>query len=347
MTREAGEPPKPPGESPFGRRRKLTLGEALVRWSRIVLSEPSKSIALFWLASAVLMGAVMLILRLNLHRLDLVLGVTALFTAAGAIRLVTGRSLPAWALNVDVALGTLLITILTTVGLDQRIPFSALYVWVGIFVGMYFRPLVAATHVAFAGVLYAVALLSSPVAGSPAAAWMIVIGTAALAGAVTSGLVGALRLEAREDPVTGLANRRCFDERLEEELQRARRGGTQLSLVVMDLDEFKSVNDRFGHDEGDLLLARVAAAWSAALREGGDFVARLGGDEFAVIAPGSDAQGVRRLADRLQQVLPYDVSCSMGVATWDGREETGSMLRRADQAMYRAKQGRQRPGGED
>lgn len=318
------------------------IAGGLIGWSRIVLTQPSKTLAVFWGAASLLLAGVTLLARLPLGDLEVVLGVTACFAAAGTARFFAGRLLPSWTLNVDVALGTLLTSLLATVGTGQRVPFAALYIWVAIFVGMYFRPVAGLVHVAVAGVAYAVVLAYAPMVRSPAAAWLIVIGTATLTGTVVLGLVGVLRIDAREDPVTGLANRRCFDERLEEELERARRTGTPLSVVVMDLDEFKAVNDRLGHEAGDVLLRSVATAWSRELRDGGDFVARVGGDEFGVIAPGSGARGVVRLAERLEQVLPADASCSMGAATWDGAEKSGSMLRRADQAMYQAKLARRR-----
>jgi diguanylate cyclase (GGDEF)-like protein len=143
-----------------------------------------------------------------------------------------------------------------------------------------------------------------------------------------------LRSAATADPLTGLANRRSWDERLEEELARSRRTGQALSVVMIDLDDFKAVNDRGGHEAGDRLLKELARGWQAAVRGGGEFVARLGGDEFGILAPGSDAIGVRRLTKRLSEVLPTGVVVSIGVATWDGTENASDVLRRADRAMY-------------
>jgi len=154
---------------------------------------------------------------------------------------------------------------------------------------------------------------------------------------VVLGLVSVLRSTAREDPLTGLANRRSWDERLEEELERSRRTGQALSVVMIDLDGFKAVNDRGGHEAGDLLLKELARAWQTATRGGGDFLARLGGDEFGVLAPGSDAIGIRRLAKRLGDAPPEGVSCSTGAVTWDGTENAADLVRRADRAMYQTK----------
>ena len=135
--------------------------------------------------------------------------------------------------------------------------------------------------------------------------------------------------------------RRMWDERLAMEMERSRRSGTALSVIMIDLDDFKEMNDVGGHDAGDRLLQELARAWLAALRGGSDFLARLGGDEFAVIAPGSDDVGIRSLTNRLNAALPEPITISIGVATWNGTESASDLLRRADHAMYQIK--RRRP----
>ena len=160
-------------------------------------------------------------------------------------------------------------------------------------------------------------------------------------GVVVLGLVSVLRVDAQRDPLTGLANRRMWDERLAMEMERSRRSGTALSVIMIDLDDFKEMNDVGGHDAGDRLLQELARAWLAALRGGSDFLARLGGDEFAVIAPGSDDVGIRSLTNRLNAALPEPMTISIGVATWNGTESASDLLRRADHAMYQIK--RRRP----
>jgi diguanylate cyclase (GGDEF)-like protein/PAS domain S-box-containing protein len=155
--------------------------------------------------------------------------------------------------------------------------------------------------------------------------------------------------QASHDALTGLPNRRLFGERLAHELRRARRDGQRLALLALDLDHFKSVNDRFGHDIGDLLLAEAAGRIAACVREI-DMVARLGGDEFVVLLgdldedPGSVERIARELIARLAR--PYaqlppgapQPTASIGIALCpDDASEPDTLYRAADQALYAAK----------
>ena len=223
------------------------------------------------------------------------------------------------------------------VGASGHVDFADLYVWIAIFVTLYFRPLAALAWMGAAGAAYAGVLALGSRVDDPVAAWLSLFGTAAVSGAVVLGLVSVLRGAAKEDALTGLANRRCWDERLDEELGRALRTGAPLSVAVLDLDSFKAVNDRWGHEAGDRLLQQFAQAWQGVGHRDGDFMARLGGDEFGVLAPGADSSGLQRLVTRLGEVSPEAISFSAGVATWDGAEGGQHLLRRADQAMYRMK----------
>jgi diguanylate cyclase (GGDEF)-like protein len=148
-------------------------------------------------------------------------------------------------------------------------------------------------------------------------------------------LVDELRGGALRDQLTGLANRRAWDERFAQELQRASRSGMPLSVAVMDIDGLKRINDTFGHAEGDRLIQRAAAAWQLALRDV-DFIARLGGDEFFVLLPDCRGHTVEDVACRLVEAVDGYPSVSVGVAAWEG--EAGDVLvARADRAMYEAK----------
>lgn len=150
-------------------------------------------------------------------------------------------------------------------------------------------------------------------------------------------LVAELRTDAREDHLTGLANRRSWDERLEDELKRSSRSGAPISVALLDLDGFKAVNDRGGHQAGDSVLQEFAKSWLRVVRHGGDFVARLGGDEFGLLAPGSTSSGVRTMAHRHSRNETGGPAYSLGVATWDGAETAGQLMHRADLSMYRSK----------
>ncbi|WP_157936792.1 GGDEF domain-containing protein [Geodermatophilus chilensis] len=163
---------------------------------------------------------------------------------------------------------------------------------------------------------------------------------------VIERLRAELAEEAVRDPLTGLHNRRHLDRVLVADLARRPRTG-QLSLLVLDVDHFKSVNDRFGHAAGDTVLTSVAATLSAAVRTG-DTAARLGGEEFVLVLPGAGrdqaverAEQVRRQVAAVRHVLDGDdvgITVSIGVAVCpaDG-SDPAALLRAADQALYTAK----------
>jgi diguanylate cyclase (GGDEF)-like protein len=149
---------------------------------------------------------------------------------------------------------------------------------------------------------------------------------------------------ARTDELTGALNRRGFEQRFRRELARAVREGSPLTLVVIDLDEFKAINDRLGHGGGDDVLRWAADALHDFLRPG-DILGRLGGDEFAVLAPGVPVTGATRLAERLMLVLSARTPASAGAACYPddaGRPE--DLVRVADQRLYKVKRVRRGRG---
>ena len=154
---------------------------------------------------------------------------------------------------------------------------------------------------------------------------------------------------ATTDALTGLLNKRAFTQALQRDLARAVRAGSALAVLVMDIDFFKVVNDTFGHPAGDAVLAKVGDILRAGVRTG-DVAARCGGEEFMVILPGSDAEGARKLADRLRVALesavipgpkgPMRVTASFGVSHAGGAASITSceeLIARADAALYEAK----------
>jgi diguanylate cyclase (GGDEF)-like protein len=149
-------------------------------------------------------------------------------------------------------------------------------------------------------------------------------------------LIDELRALAMEDQLTGLPNRRAWDQRLRTELARGARAGTAVTIAAIDLDRLKEVNDTQGHEAGDLLLKSCAATWASELR-GVDFLARVGGDEFALLLTDCDADAARGVADRLMEGMGGDNTASVGVAEWDGEATALDLMRRADRALYDAK----------
>jgi diguanylate cyclase (GGDEF)-like protein len=142
---------------------------------------------------------------------------------------------------------------------------------------------------------------------------------------------------ARTDPLTGLANRRSWDEALWLEQERARRTGVPLCVALLDLDHFKAYNDRLGHQAGDLLLKEAAAAWRAQLREV-DTLARWGGEEFALLLPACSLEQAEKVIERVRSSTPGAITFSAGIARWDEQESALHLMRRADSGLYTAKQ---------
>jgi diguanylate cyclase (GGDEF)-like protein len=150
----------------------------------------------------------------------------------------------------------------------------------------------------------------------------------------------------REDFLTGLPNSRAFSEALTAEITRIRRYRHQITIVYLDLDNFKQVNDRYGHHAGDLLLSAVADALRASVREV-DIVARLGGDEFALLLPETDADAARLVLDKMESALrqvaalpqlKYRVRFSAGAVTFaKPLDSIEQMLQHADRVMYSVK----------
>jgi diguanylate cyclase (GGDEF)-like protein len=152
-------------------------------------------------------------------------------------------------------------------------------------------------------------------------------------------LIQRLSASAMRDQLTGLGNRRAWDEWLSHELGLARRTGAPLSVGVVDLDGLKQINDSLGHAEGDALIQRFAQRLQAAVRAT-DFVARLGGDEFFLLLPDCPEMEADDLASRLATAVGTDFAYSLGMATWDGRERGADVVARADAEMYAIKNAR-------
>lgn len=152
---------------------------------------------------------------------------------------------------------------------------------------------------------------------------------------------------AQIDPLTAIPNRRAFAARLQAEVARSERSGAPLSLAVWDIDHFKKINDNYGHPFGDDVIRCVAQVIQSHLRES-DFSARYGGEEFVALLPDCDAEGARILAEKICQVIQQSGCCldpidfkltaSCGIATLHGADRDDTLFKRADDALYRAKQ---------
>jgi diguanylate cyclase (GGDEF)-like protein len=232
-------------------------------------------------------------------------------------------------------------------------------IWVVLVANLFFRQRAAMLYSAMAIACFSAVLFATDNPYAPNYA----VGTTAVmisAGAVVGWLRGRLERvaaqlgrEARTDAVTGLPNRRGFNQRCDVEVARTAREGTPLSLVVCDLDRFKLVNDELGHDEGDLALRQAARAIDSSVRAV-DAVGRLGGEEFGVVLPGADEEKAMEIAERIRKGVreafathPVGLTISCGVATLrNGASTRQALLRSADSALYEAKRrGRDRTVG--
>ncbi len=141
------------------------------------------------------------------------------------------------------------------------------------------------------------------------------------------------------DSLTGCYNRRYLDEKLAEEVLRARRSGQPLAVILADLDHFKRINDSFGHAAGDQVLRAVSSVFQGEMRECIDWVARYGGEEFVMVLPDTSCPGAALVAERLRHALESQmrVTASFGVAAWDPGDDSAALLARADALLYKAK----------
>ncbi len=156
----------------------------------------------------------------------------------------------------------------------------------------------------------------------------------------------AFERQAREDALTGIPNRRRVDEAIEVYFAQSRRSGDPLSLVLIDIDHFKKVNDHFSHAVGDAVLRSLGAIFRSHQRPG-DLAGRLGGEEFVCILGGTDRAGALAYCERMRKAIEahdwaivapgLQVTVSMGVVQWDGKETYSRLTSRADELLYRAK----------
>jgi diguanylate cyclase (GGDEF)-like protein len=225
---------------------------------------------------------------------------------------------------------------------------AVMYVWPVLWTAHFFGRRATIASVAAVGVAHAAAIAAMPAEQAYFDRWLeVMVSVAIVAGVVralterSDRLVATLLSESRHDALTGVLNRRGFHERLELEVQRARRSGEPLAVIALDIDHFKAINDHHGHATGDRVLTWVATTILAHTRAI-DLVARLGGDEFVVVLAATDADRALAFAERLRSVLgdPSDdlppISISAGIA--NGAEpDIHALLDSADRALYEAK----------
>jgi diguanylate cyclase (GGDEF)-like protein len=263
--------------------------------------------------------------------------------------LLVGPRLPRWAMACFGPIGAAFIAfaLATTPGAGDG---AVLYVWPTLWMTFFFGRRGAIAIAAFIGVAHACTLLALPAASSYPGRWIDVMVTVSLVAAVTlllvsrnNALLARLGEEARTDELTGLLNRRGFEERATLELARARREQQSLALAMFDLDHFKHINDEWGHEVGDRVLAHTASVLAKHSRDI-DVTARYGGEEFLVLLPDTGGATAIAFTDRIREALAVStptglpvVRLSAGVLAEVAPSDLPALIQRADSALYDAK----------
>jgi diguanylate cyclase (GGDEF)-like protein len=225
------------------------------------------------------------------------------------------------------------------------------YLWVALYSAYFLGRLATAAHLALIAVAYAVTLAAVDPGSIAVSRWLstvgLVVGSAVVVHLLSERvgrLVGELQVAARTDGLTGLPNRRAFEEHFAREVARATRTHRPFALLLADIDRFKELNDRHGHLAGDAALCELGRMLSAELRRN-DVPARVGGDEFAVLLPEAAVEEARDIGSRLARVVTErmravgaPLSLSFGVAAFGNDGHTlDDLTRAADRALYAAK----------
>jgi diguanylate cyclase (GGDEF)-like protein/putative nucleotidyltransferase with HDIG domain len=307
-------------------------------------------------AAAIFAGEAMILLAVAmLYRSGLGDGRLVIPTACAGIGLLLflfSERLPWQVLQLTVALGTLLVSVHAwTAQNEPALSGEMLYVWLGLYAAYFFSPRAAAAQLALMSGAYLAVLLGSAEPEAVPAAWFTLVGilfpAAGLLRAMRDGvarLVDRLSEAALTDTLTGLRNRLALDQELHAEVERALRAETPLSLVIGDLDYFKSVNDRLGHRAGDEALVRAGRVLLRH-RRAGDSIARTGGEEFTILLPGATEHEAYLVSERMRAAVerefaddPAGLTFSFGIATYPNHGRSAdSVLEAADQALYAAK----------
>jgi diguanylate cyclase (GGDEF)-like protein len=291
--------------------------------------------AIFAMAATITLASLLVPHWARVGDLTIALAASVAYPAAALLWFSRGRISP-WALHAVIVVGTTLIGVgvyLAGAGVGSA-TVAFLYVFVGLYTAHFFSPRVAAAHIGYAIVSYAFAL-GFVHERAAASEWLFVASIIVSAGIVVGLLSAEVRALALRDSLTGLGNRRAWEESLPRQLALASRNRKPLCVALIDVDGLKTLNDRDGHLAGDRVLTEAAAAWAGEVRAS-DLLARYGGDEFALLLPDCTIDRAMEIVGRLELACRA-CTFSSGVARWDAMEDAESLVRRADDALYLAK----------
>lgn len=262
--------------------------------------------------------------------------VIAVASATGAGLWLARRRVPLWLLVVQAPYAALLLAVgLWAGGPDAASAFALFYVLVVLYGTFFLRTGPAAALIGFCSLTFAVAVIATGDPNWPTRV-VTVFGASVTVGLFAGLLVKRVHERAARDSLTGLFNRRMWESLVQQELNKAVRDKHEVSMMLIDLDGFKAINDKYGHLHGDDVLKRTADTLRRVLRDA-DAPCRWGGDEFAVLLTDCDSQQVNVVADRLRRELGEVPGFSIGAATWRDGLSLDDLFRKADQSLYDCK----------
>ena len=269
---------------------------------------------------------------------SVMVGLGAVAVAVAVTLVAGGARVSPVQLHSAVVLYTALVGVMVAVAATERgLMMSALgYIWTAVYVAYFFRRHVARRYAAFMIAALGVSLLSAR-APTDVSVWIVISTMVWVAVVVLNSLNARLRADAHTDALTGLLNRSGFAVAAAQQRAMAARRGEPLALAVIDLDDFKLVNDRGGHAAGDRLLVELGGVWTASLRPG-DLLARFGGDEFVLLVAGAAEDQVDTVLARLAR--SHDAPWTAGAVVCTAEESLDEAMERADAHLYEAKEHR-------
>lgn len=299
------------------------------------------AMALLYLAGAATTLLTLVFPHSSILNVPLMLAVGGTAAAISLIVYLMRSRLPQSAYPWTLAAFTGIVSLLaaTSGSASATVSFSFLYIWVVAYALLFFKPFTAATQIGVTAASYAgvVAWLAQPGRSALTASEPIILAAVIATTCAVVMWLSRAREHSEIDPLTLALNRRGLDRILHSALRDASATGEAVALAMIDVDHFKSINDRQGHAAGDQLLENLSRIWRSELRPG-DTLGRIGGDEFVVVLPRCTVGDATTILERLRDAsMDAGVTCSLGAALLKPGDSASLLLHRADTALYDAK----------